>query len=478
MHRHNSVVGTEPSGMNDEDTICAISTPPGEGGIGIVRLSGGEAIPIADSLFCSPRNVTLASVDSRRLVYGHIVKNGRKIDEVLVSVMRAPHTYTREDIVEVNCHSGIAALRTVLDMVLERGARMAQPGEFTKRAFLNGRIDLTQAEAVLDIVQAKSSESLEAAMTRMQGGFSDEIVGIRDELVRVLAHLEASIDFPENEISPFLTSDAKVVAQDAFGRIERLIEDSWQGMLYREGVVVAITGKPNVGKSSLFNALLRRSRAIVTAVPGTTRDVLEETVNIDGVSVRLCDSAGIRSSEDEVERIGLEFAEQSVAEAQIVLFVLDQSVPLSEEDEMVRDRLRESDKEVILVVNKIDLQECIEPGRVEQLALELNGCHSVRTSATERTGLNELEEAISETIFKGRAPAPARALVARAYQRDSLKRAQRAIETFQDGALKNMPSECLAIDLREAVDALGEIVGEVTTEDVLDRIFSEFCIGK
>jgi tRNA modification GTPase len=464
--------------MNDEDTICAISTPPGEGGIGIVRLSGGEAIRIADSLFCSPRNVKLASVDSRRLVYGHIVSNGRKIDEVLVTVMRAPHTYTREDIIEVNCHSGIAALRTVLDMVLERGARMAQPGEFTKRAFLNGRIDLTQAEAVLDIVQAKTGESLEAAMTRMQGGFSDEIVVVRDELVRVLAHLEASIDFPEDDISPFLTSDAKVVAEDALCRIAKLIEDSWQGMLYREGVVVAITGKPNVGKSSLFNALLRRSRAIVTARPGTTRDVLEETVNIDGVSVRLCDSAGIRSSEDEVERIGLEFAEQSVAQAQIVLFVLDQSVPLSEEDEMVRDRLGEFGKEVILVVNKIDLPSGIERDGVERLALELNGCHTVRTSATERTGLSELEEAISAAVFKGRAPAPARALVARAYQRDSLKRAQRAIETFQDSALKSVPSECLAVDLRDAIDALGEIVGEVTNEDVLDRIFSEFCIGK
>lgn len=464
--------------MNDEDTICAISTPPGEGGIGIVRLSGCEAIRIADSLFCSPRSVKLASVASRRLVYGHIVKDGRKIDEVLVSVMRAPHTYTREDIVEVNCHSGIAALRTVLDMVLDCGARMAQPGEFTKRAFLNGRIDLTQAEAVLDIVQAKTRESLEAAMTRMQGGFSDEIVEVRDELVRVLAHLEASIDFPEDDISPFLTSDARVVAQDALGRIEQLIEESWCGMLYREGVVVAITGKPNVGKSSLFNALLRRSRAIVTAVPGTTRDVLEETVNIDGVSVRLCDSAGIRSSEDEVERIGLEFAEQSVAEAQIVLFVLDQGEPLGDDDEMVRDRLREFGKEVIIVVNKIDLPSGIEPGSVEQLARDLNGCHTVRTSASEKTGLTELEKSISDAIFKGRAPAPARALVARAYQRDSLKRAQRAIETFQESALNSMPSECLAIDLREAINALGEIVGEVTNEDVLDRIFAEFCIGK
>ena len=464
--------------MNDEDTICAISTPPGEGGIGIVRLSGCEAIRIADSLFCSPRNVKLASVASRRLVYGHIVKDGRKIDEVLVSAMRAPHTYTREDIVEVNCHSGIAALRTVLDMVLDCGARMAQPGEFTKRAFLNGRIDLTQAEAVLDIVRAKSRESLEAAMTRMQGGFSDEIVEVRDELVRVLAHLEASIDFPEEDISPFLTSDAKVAAQESLGRIEKLIEESWCGMLYREGVVVAITGKPNVGKSSLFNALLRRSRAIVTAVPGTTRDVLEETVNIDGVSVRLCDSAGIRNSLDEVERMGLEFAERSMAEAQIVIFVLDQSEPVSDEDEMVRDRLKELGKEVILVVNKIDLPSGIEPGSVEQLARDLNGCHTVRTSATEKAGLNELEKAVADAIFKGRAPAPARALVARAYQRDSLKRAQRAIETFQESALKGMPSECLAIDLREAIHALGEIVGEVTNEDVLDRIFSQFCVGK
>jgi len=464
--------------MNDEDTICAISTPPGEGGIGIVRLSGCEAIRIADSLFCSPRNVNLSSVGSRRLVYGHIVKDGRKIDEALVSVMRAPHTYTREDIVEVNCHSGIAALRTVLDMVLESGARMAQPGEFTKRAFLNGRIDLTQAEAVLDVVQAKTRESLEAAMARMQGGFSDEIVKVRDDLVRVLAHLEASIDFPEEDISPFLTSDAEVVARESLGGIEKLIEESWCGMLYREGVVVSITGKPNVGKSSLFNALLRRSRAIVTAQPGTTRDVLEEAVNIDGVSVKLCDSAGIRSSTDEVERIGREFAEQSVSEAQIVLFVLDQSEPLSSEDLMVRDRLKELDKEVIIVVNKIDLPTSIEPGSVERVARELDSSHTVRTCATEKTGLGELEHAISDAIFRGRVAAPARALVARAYQRDCLKRAQRAIKTFQESALKSMPPECLAVDLRDAIDALGQIVGQVTSEDVLDRIFSEFCIGK
>jgi len=211
--------------MSDEDTICAISTPPGEGGIGIVRLSGRDAIRVADSLFCSPRNVTLASADSHRLIYGHIVKDGRKIDEVLVSVMRAPHTYTREDIVELNCHSGIAALRTVLDMVLERGARMAQPGEFTKRAFLNGRIDLTQAEAVLDVVQAKTRESLEAAMTRMQGGFSDEILDVRDRLVQVLAHLEASIDFPDDDISPFLTSDAGVVAQPEIAAHDHPVAD-------------------------------------------------------------------------------------------------------------------------------------------------------------------------------------------------------------------------------------------------------------
>ncbi len=464
--------------MNDEDTICAISTPPGEGGIGIVRLSGCEAIRIADSLFCSPRNVRLSSVGSRKLVYGHIVKDGRKIDEVLVSVMRAPHTYTREDIVEVNCHSGIAALRVVLDMVLESGARMAQPGEFTKRAFLNGRIDLTQAEAVLDIVEAKTQESLEAAMARMQGGFSEEIVKVRDGLVRVLAHLEASIDFPEEDISPFLTSDAGVAVRESLGQIEKLIEESWCGMLYREGIAVSITGKPNVGKSSLFNALLRRSRAIVTAQPGTTRDVLEEAVNIDGVAVRLCDSAGIRSSEDEVERIGLQFAEQSVEEAQIVLFVLDQSEPLSSEDLMVRDRLKELGKEAIIVVNKIDLPASIEPGSVERLARELDCSHAVRTSATQRTGLGELERAISDAIFKGRTPAPTRALVARAYQRDSLKRAGKAAEAFLESVQDSMPPECLAVDLRDAIDALGQIVGEVTSEDLLDRIFSEFCIGK
>jgi tRNA modification GTPase len=464
--------------IDDEATICAISTPPGEGGIGIVRLSGTEAVRIVESLFRSPRDIQLESIRSHKLVYGHIVENGRKVDEVLVSVMRAPHTYTREDIVEINCHSGIAALRTVLDTVLERGARLAQPGEFTKRAFLNGRIDLTQAEAVLDVVQAKTQEALEAAMTRMERGFSDEIVQVRDRLVRLLAHLEASIDFPEEDIAPFLASEAKAEVDESLGQIEKLIEDSWRGMLYREGVTVAITGKPNVGKSSIFNALLRRSRAIVTPYPGTTRDMIEEAVNIDGVCVRLCDGAGIRTSEDEIERIGVSIAERSVIEAQIVLFVLDQSEPLSAEDDMVRDRVKNLGKEVIVVVNKIDLPGRADPHAVDQLARDLNTLHVVRTCATDGTGIRDLEQAVSDSIFKGRAPSPAQALVARAYQRDSLKRADKALRTFVASAGQQMPPECLAIDLRDALHALGEIVGEVTTEDILDRIFSEFCIGK
>lgn len=464
--------------MSDEDTICAISTPPGEGGIGIVRLSGRDAIAIADCVFRSPRDIALDSVGSRRLVYGHIVKDGRKIDEVLVSVMRAPHTYTREDIVEINCHSGIAALRTVLEMALDRGARMAQPGEFTKRAFLNGRIDLTQAEAVLDIVQAKTDEALAAAMTRMEGGLSGEIRKVQTRLVDVLAHLEASIDFPEEDIAPFLASEAKAAVEESLTRIESLIRESWCGMLYREGVAVAITGRPNVGKSSIFNALLRKTRAIVTPHPGTTRDLIEETVNIDGAPVRLCDSAGIRTSDDEVEQIGRQFAEQSVAEAQIALFVLDQSQPLSAEDEMVADTLNRFGKEVIVVVNKIDLPEKLELQRLEQFSRELNRCPVIRTSATQKIGMVELEKAISETIFKGRAPAPTQALVARVRERNSLKRAEKALRAFQDGMRDAVPVECLSIDLREAIQALGEIVGEVTTEDVLDRIFSEFCIGK
>jgi len=456
-------MGTKTRNVDDEDTICAISTPPGEGGIGIVRLSGRDAIRIADSIFRSPQDVKLASACSRRLLYGHIVKDGRKVDEVLVSVMQAPHTYTREDIVEINCHSGIAALRTVLDMALERGARLAQPGEFTKRAFLNGRIDLTQAEAVLDIVQAKTEEALSAAVTRADGALSEQVLRVRDRLVGVLAHLEASIDFPEEDISPFATSEAATAVEESLSSIRKLIDESWRGMLYREGVAVAITGKPNVGKSSIFNALLRRSRAIVTRHPGTTRDVLEETLNIDGVPVKLSDSAGVRTSHDEVEQIGLRFAEQSVAESQLVLFVLDQNVPLSAEDGMVCARIKDLGKEAILVVNKMDLPARLEPDGVERFSRELGCNRAVSTSATERTGIEDLEKAISDAVFKGRAPAPTQALVARTYQREKLRDAGR---------------ECLAIDLRDAIQALGEIVGEVTTEDILDRIFSEFCIGK
>ncbi|MCK5557481.1 MAG: tRNA uridine-5-carboxymethylaminomethyl(34) synthesis GTPase MnmE [Candidatus Hydrogenedentes bacterium] len=471
-------MGTTNSNVDDEDTICAVSTPPGEGGIGIVRLSGRDGIRIVDSIFRSPRNVRLGSVRSRRLVYGHIVKDGRKVDEVLVSVMHAPHTYTREDIVEINCHSGIAALRTVLETVLERGARMAQPGEFTKRAFLNGRIDLTQAEAVLDIIQARTEEALTAAVVRADGGLCEEVLRVRDRLVGVLAHLEAWIDFPEDDIAPFVTSEAKAAVEESLSRIGALIEESWRGMLYREGVAVAITGKPNVGKSSVFNALLRRSRAIVARHPGTTRDMLEETLNIDGVPVRLSDSAGIRSSDDEVEQMSLRIAEQSVAEAQIVLFVLDQNEPLTAEDDMVCARIKSLGKETVVVVNKMDLPGRLEPGSVERLSQGLNCSRIVRTSATERTGIDELEKAVSDAVFKGRAPAPTQALVARVYQREKLRAAQKSLGTFLEAARDAMPAECLAIDLRDAIQALGEIVGEVTTEDILDRIFSEFCVGK
>lgn len=471
-------MGTRISTVDDEDTICAISTPPGEGGIGIVRLSGRDAIRVADSVFRSPRDVKLPSARSRRLLYGHIVKDGRNLDEVLVSVMLAPHTYTREDIVEINCHSGIAALRTVLDMVLERGVRMAQPGEFTKRAFLNGRIDLTQAEAVLDVVQAKTEEALSAAVVRADGGLSEEVLRVRNRLVGVLAHLEAWIDFPEEDVTPFVSSEARASVEESVGSIRTLIDESWRGMLYREGVAVAITGKPNVGKSSIFNALLRRSRAIVTRHPGTTRDVLEETLNIDGVPVKLSDSAGIRTSRDEVEQMGLRFAEQSVAESQIVLFVLDRSVPLSAEDGMVCAKVKDLGKEAVLVVNKMDLPGRLEPDGVERFSQELSCNRVVMTSATERTGIEELEKAISDAVFKGRAPAPTQALVARAYQREKLRDAEKSLGTFLDAARDGMPAECLAIDLRDAVQALGEIVGEVTTEDILDRIFSEFCIGK
>ncbi len=453
-----------------EDTIAAIATPPGEGGIGIVRISGPEAVPIVGRLFFSARGRTPAD-RSRRVFYGEIRENGAVLDEVLLHVMRAPHSYTREDVVEVNCHGGAAPLHAVLEAVMRAGARLAGPGEFTRRAFLNGRIDLVQAEAVIDRIRAHGRASLAAAASAASGTLSREIHAIRDALAIARAHVEAAIDFPDQDVPGEVAPELRDAIASARGRIERLLETADAGRILREGAAVAIAGRPNVGKSSLFNALLRDARAIVTPHAGTTRDVLHEMIAVEGMPIRLLDMAGIREANDEVERIGVETARRAVGESAIVLFVVDAVEGIVDADRKLAAELAGRGLESILVVNKIDAAN----GR-EMPVPELASSPVCRVSAKTGEGLPGLERALADRLRGGAAVAPDQALVTRLHQKDSLRRALDSVRKI--GAEFGRSPEFLGLDLAEALDALGEITGETTPDDILDRVFASFCIGK
>jgi tRNA modification GTPase len=458
-----------------DDTIAAISTPIGEGGIGIVRMSGPEALAILQKLFVKGKPTNLQSPISNiqspnYLHYGHIVdpETSEVIDEVLVSYMKAPRTYTRQDVAEINCHGGIAPLRRILEFCLRRGARLASPGEFTLRAFVNGRIDLAQAEAVLDIVRAKTEAGLRVAVGQLEGRLSDQVRALRAQLIDVLAYLEATIDFEEDEIPE------RDIAPDLEGvrrQLEKLLAQADRGIIYRQGIRTAIVGRPNVGKSSLLNALLRTSRAIVTPIPGTTRDTLEETLNLQGIPLVLVDTAGIvAKTEDVIEQLGIERSRRALAQADLALLVIDRSEPLTEADRQIAGLA--AGKTAILVVNKIDLPQAgcgfdIMPGATR-----------VEISALTGEGLEELEEAIVEVVFSGQVLASDEPLVSSPRHKDILKRALDHVVSAQDAHAQGMPADFVAIDLTSAVNALGEITGETATEDLLETIFSEFCVGK
>jgi tRNA modification GTPase len=455
-----------------DDTIGAISTPIGEGGIGIVRLSGPETVAILGAVFVPGRAPRDSAKPSRMLPnclhYGHVVDpdSGEVVDEVLASYMPAPRTYTRQDVGEINCHGGIVPLRRILEVCLDQGARLAHEGEFTLRAFLNGRIDLAQAEAVLDVVRAKTQAGLRVAMGQLGGALSREIGALRARLVPALAHLEASIDFPEDEIPPYAVAPA---IREGCEQIERLLSEANRGIVYRHGVHTAIIGKPNVGKSSLLNALLRTSRAIVTSIPGTTRDTLEETVNLQGIPLVLVDTAGIARSDDLIERLGIERSRQALDQADLVLMVVDGSQARTAEDEQIAALV--GDKTALVVVNKVDLPQARE-------CTLLSGCRSVRVSALTGQGLPELEQALVQLILGGKVTSSSVPLVSNSRHEDALKRALEHLRDAQRTHESQMPADFVAIDLRAAVDVLGEITGETASEDLLEVIFSNFCIGK
>lgn len=453
-----------------EDTIAAISTPPGEGAIGIVRLSGNRAVDIVADLFVSPRGHDIRTA-RRRVYYGEIRVNGQALDEVLVHVMRAPHSYTREDVVEINGHGGPGPLRAILERVLERGARLAQPGEFTKRAFLNGRIDLVQAEAVMDRIQAQTQAGLRAAAAAASGALSRALHEMRDTLQVAQSRIEADLDFPEDDLPETINEPLRRDLLAVRERMGRLLDTAEAGRLYREGARVAIAGRPNVGKSSLFNALLRDARAIVTEIPGTTRDLIEETINIAGVPVRLTDTAGLRTSDDVVERIGIEAARNAVRRAAAVLFVIDASAPDTEEDRSLAAELEGLDVPRVRVLNKIDLAP-----QAEAPAWDIPFAAECRVSAVTGQGLEQLESALADLLLGDRAVSPDEGLITRVHQQDSLRRAAAALDRLLERF--DASPEILSLELRDALRALGEITGETTPDDILEHIFSSFCIGK
>ncbi len=458
-----------------DDTICAISTSLGEGGIGIVRISGKDAIPIATKLFKGKVRHPLSGLLSHTIHYGEIIdpKTGKRIDEVLLTIMKAPRTYTREDIVEINCHGGIVPLRRVLELILMEGARLAEPGEYTRRAFLRGRIDLIQAEAVLDVIRSKTEDSLGIALNQLGGRLSKEVSMIRDKLLTVAAQIEASIDFPEEDIEPLNPGEIKENIKLISKEIQIVIETAEEGKIYREGIETAIVGRPNVGKSSLLNALLKEDRAIVTPVPGTTRDIIEEWLNLKGVPLRIVDTAGIRHPIDPVEKEGVKRSHETIDRADLVLFVLDSSEELKDEDRDLVKRVK--DKRKIIILNKIDLGKSIDEACIREI---FSAEPIVSISAKEGTGLEELKEAIVGLILKGGVPQHERPCITKARHKDALIKARDFLGDLSNSLREGLSPEFLSLDLRAAINAIGEITGQTTTEDILNKIFEEFCIGK
>lgn len=459
----------------DIDTIAAISTAPGEAGIGIIRLSGNDAIDIASKIFKGKRVEKLEDAEERKLTYGHIIDplNNSKVDEVLIVYMRGPYTYTREDIVEINCHGGIISSKKILEIVLENGARMAEPGEFTKRAFLNGRLDLSQAEAVMDLIGAKTDKGFNVSLNQLEGRLSTEVNQLRDILLNMLAHIEAAIDFPEDEVDELQYQDFINKTKCILDRIDKLITTADTGKILREGLKTVILGKPNVGKSSLMNAILRENRAIVTDIPGTTRDIIEEYVNINGIPLKIIDTAGIRETSDLVEKIGVEKAKDSVDKAELVIAVFDASTEISKDDLNIIQIIK--DKNTIVLFNKTDLPNKFKVNDLERL---LPGKKIIKSSIVKGIGLDTLEEVIEDMFLIGKVKINEDVIVANVRHKNQLVKAKRNIEDALRSLNMMMPIDCIEVDLKNCWSNLGEITGDTVAENIIDKIFENFCIGK
>lgn len=456
------------------DTIAAISTPPGEGGISIVRLSGDEAIQVAQRVF---KGKDLANVPTHTINYGHIVDPATQdvVDEVMVSVMRAPKTYTREDVIEINCHGGIVDTNRILQLLLSQGARMAEPGEFTKRAFLNGRIDLTQAESVMDLIRAKTDKAMQVAVDQLDGNLSHLIKNLRQDIFSVLGQEEVNIDYPEYEMDEVTGKMMLEKAQEVRDHLVQLLKTANQGKILREGLATAIIGRPNVGKSSLLNYLLHEDKAIVTDVAGTTRDTLEEYVNVRGVPLKLVDTAGIHHTTDKVEKIGVERSKKSLGQADLVLLVLDASAPLQSDD---RELLKATqDKKRIILLNKTDLPAALHPENLE--ALVTDDSRIIPVSILKTAGLDALEAAIAKLFFgEGIENSQSNVLVTNARQYGLLAQAKAALDEVITALQNEVPLDLVQIDMTTAWEKMGEVVGENAPDELITQLFSQFCLGK
>lgn len=461
--------------MYDDDTIAAISTAPGEGGIGIVRISGRDSLSILNNIFKSHRNKNTMEFDTYKIRYGHVLEPDTKevIDEVLVSYMKAPYTYTREDVVEINCHGGTIPVRRILEAVLKSGARLADPGEFTKRAFLNGRIDLSQAEAVIDMIRSKTDRSMDAALKQLEGRLSQKLREVKDKLIDIMSHIEASIDFPEDDVDDVLYGKLKNDCLEITDILDDMIKSSDVGKILREGLNTVIIGRPNVGKSSLLNALLEENRAIVTDIPGTTRDIIQEYLNIKGIPINIIDTAGIRQTSDEVEKVGVERAKEYLNRADLVMFILDSSESLNSEDIEIFKLIK--DKKCIILINKVDL-----PNRLDREKLMEYSGDKIIVDISVKTGMgiNTLKDEIYDLVYGGEVVYSSEVMVTNIRHKDLLIKARSSLVNAIDALTQNIPLDLVSIDIRDCVDRIGEITGETVQEDIINRIFSQFCIGK
>ncbi len=457
--------------LTQYDTIAAIATPIGEGGISIIRVSGENALEIVNKIF---RGANLNKVASHTIHYGHIIDYANKdvVDEVLVTVMLAPKTFTRENTVEVSCHGGLLVTQKILQLILDNGARMATPGEFTKRAFINGRIDLTQAESIMDIIEAKTDRARQVAMKQLEGGLLFEIRKLRQELLNTMAHEEVNIDYPEYDMDDVTSKEMYDKAQQVIKEIDKLLATAQEGKVVRSGLATAIVGRPNVGKSSLLNYLSKEEKAIVTNIAGTTRDTLEEYVSLKGILLKLIDTAGIRQTDDIVEKIGVERSKRAITESDLVLLLINSSEELTEEDQKLLELTQ--DKKRIIILNKADQVAKITKKDIQKIT----DSPIVTISVLKKQNMTGLEEAIKSLFLQGIADSKSEVMVTNQRQNDLLRKAKQSLIEAIEAINDNMPLDLVQIDLKEAWDSLGEITGDTAPDELMARLFSKFCLGK